>query len=178
MAFDSSGDLFVANFVAGAPGSSTIYEFTPGGSRSTFATGFNEPACLAFDSSGDLFVTDYNYGPDPATIDEITPSGGKSTFASGLNGPVGLAFDGSGNLFEADKGSGNIYEFTPGGSQSTFATGLGAPECLAFAPTPTPEPSTFVLLVIGAAGLVGYGWRRRKQNRALSLATKPTILRR
>jgi hypothetical protein len=29
--------------------------------------------------------------------------------------------------------------------------------------TPVPEPSTLVLLAIGAIGLLGYAWRRRKQ---------------
>jgi probable HAF family extracellular repeat protein len=31
----------------------------------------------------------------------------------------------------------------------------------AFLLTPTPEPSTFILLAIGAISLLGYCWRRR-----------------
>ena len=34
LAFNSAGDLFVADF-----GSGNIYEFTPGGAQSTFASG-------------------------------------------------------------------------------------------------------------------------------------------
>jgi hypothetical protein len=30
-------------------------------------------------------------------------------------------------------------------------------------PSPAPEPSTLILFGIGGAGLLGYGWRRRKQ---------------
>src|SRR5437764_1134250 len=74
-----------------------IYEFTPGGARSTFASGLNGLAGLAFDSAGNLFEADNGSGH----IYEFAPGGAQSTFASGLNGPVGLAFDSAGNLFEA-----------------------------------------------------------------------------
>jgi hypothetical protein len=30
-------------------------------------------------------------------------------------------------------------------------------------PTAVPEPSTLTLLGIGSLGLLGYGWKRRKQ---------------
>jgi len=123
LAYASPGDLFVSD-----SGSNNIYEFTPGGTRSTFATGLNGPVGLAFDSAGNLFEADFNSG----NIYEFTPGGTRSTFASGLNEPVGLAFDSAGNLFEADFGSGNIYEFTPGGTRSTFASGLNEPYGLAF----------------------------------------------
>jgi hypothetical protein len=41
MAFNSTGNLFVAS------SSGTIYEYTPGGVQSTFASGLNEPVGLA-----------------------------------------------------------------------------------------------------------------------------------
>ena len=44
------GLLFVSDFF-----SNNIYEFTPGGARSTFASGLNQPLGLAFDSAGNLF---------------------------------------------------------------------------------------------------------------------------
>lgn len=109
-------NLFVSDY------SSHVYEFTPGGVQSTFATGMNYPTGIAFNSAGDLFVgnSDNNNG-EQGNITEITPSGVQSVFASGVD-PIGLAFNNAGNLFETDYRSGNIYEFTPSGVQSTFAT--------------------------------------------------------
>jgi hypothetical protein len=43
LAFDASGNLFEAD-----SGSGTIYEFTPGGTKSIFAIGLSYPVGLAF----------------------------------------------------------------------------------------------------------------------------------
>ena len=83
MAFDSAGNLFVADQNSGK-----IYEITPGGAMSTFASGLALPTGLAFDSAGNLFVADNGNG----NIYKFTPGGARSTFASGLNGPTHLAF--------------------------------------------------------------------------------------
>ncbi len=149
----SPGDLFVSDRESGS-----VYEFTPSGTRSTFASGLLGPLGLAFDHSGNLFVADFTAN----NIYEFTPSGTRSTFASGLNGPEGLALDRNGNLFVADSESNNIYEFNPRGQISQFAAGLNYPTDLTFAPTPTPEPSTLALLATGVLGLLGYGWPRRR----------------
>ena len=77
------GDLFESDF-----GSGNIYEFTPGGTRSTFASGVG-PAGLAFNSAGNLFEADFGSG----NIYEFTPGGTRSTFASGLAEPNYLAFE-------------------------------------------------------------------------------------
>ena len=115
-------NLFVDDYYSG-----TLYEYTPDGTRSTFASGLSNPFNLAFDSAGNLFEADQGSG----NIYEFTPGGTRSTFASGLNHPNGLAYDSTGDLFEAD-GGGNIYEFTPAGVRSTFASGLNNPQGLAF----------------------------------------------
>ena len=131
LAFNSSGDLFVAGDSAvngGPPDQGYIYEFTPNGTQSTFASGLVDgPVALAFSSSGDLFVGAGN------NIYEYTPNGTQSTFAS-VNDVGGLAFNSSGDLF-ASNGvyPADIYEFTPNGTRSTFAStaGEGTPGRLA-----------------------------------------------
>jgi sugar lactone lactonase YvrE len=119
----AAGDLYEAEGAGGE-----IFKFTPDGTKTTFASGLNDPRGLAFDSSGNLFEADENSN----TIFKFTPDGTRSTFASGLNGPWGLAFDSSGNLFEADHNSGTIFKFKPDGTKSTFASGLSSPTGLAF----------------------------------------------
>ena len=115
-------NLFVADF------GSHIYEITPGGVVSTFATDLSQANSLAFDKAGNLFASDsgsyciYKYAPD----------GTRTTFASGITLPNAIAFDSAGNLFVTSDGVGIIYKFTPAGVQSTFATGLNWPDGLAF----------------------------------------------
>lgn len=110
-------NLFVSDL------SSNVYEFTPDGTRSTFASGLGASGPLAFNSKGDLFVAD----PGGGEIYEFTPDGTQATFASGIPQPTGLAFNSAGDLFVADQNNGSIYEFTPDGTQTTFASGLGNP---------------------------------------------------
>ena len=83
LAFDSAGNLFEADKTSG-----NIFEFTPGGVQSTFATGLFQPIGLAFNSAGDLFEADSGSG----NIFEFTPGAVRSTFATVLGGPVWLAF--------------------------------------------------------------------------------------
>jgi hypothetical protein len=84
LAFDASGNLYVANdTVVG-----TVSKVTPGGVVSTFATGFSAPKGLAFDASGNLYVGNYNN----TTVNKVTPAGVVSTFATGFINPSGLAF--------------------------------------------------------------------------------------
>ena len=118
LTFDSAGNLFVAD-------GRSVSKFTVDGTKSTFATGLQEPLSLSFDSKGNLFVSDVGSN----SIYKLTPEGKKSTFASGISS-VGMAFDRSGNLFVSHDDS--IFKFTPEGVKSTFVSGLGNPIDLAF----------------------------------------------
>src|SRR5205085_10237289 len=67
-------NLFVSSDAAGG----NIYEFTPNGVRSTFASGL--AGALAFDKAGNLFVS------DRGDVYKIIPNGGGSSFVSALGG--------------------------------------------------------------------------------------------
>lgn len=119
LAFDSTGNLFVARNTTGE-----IVKFTPDGQRSTFASGLNNPFGLAFDGTGNLFVAAKQRDGKSGVILKFTPDGNRSTFASGLAVPLGLAFDNAGDLFVvdmagSDSNSGSILKFAPNGTRST-----------------------------------------------------------
>lgn len=84
---NAAGDLFEADGPSG-----NIYEFTPGGVQSTYASGFSGHAQgVTFDSAGNLFVTTW-FDASGGSIYKVTPNGQMSTFATGLDFPEGLAF--------------------------------------------------------------------------------------
>jgi hypothetical protein len=125
LAFDSAGNLYVAN-----SGASTIEKFTTNGVGSVFASsGLNYPVGLAFDSAGNLYVAN-NSG---YTIEKFTTNGVGSLFAStGSGSPYALAFDSAGNLY-MDQNYGRIDKFTTNGVSSFFANaGSIGPLGLAF----------------------------------------------
>ena len=121
LAFDSAGNLYVADFTSG-----TVSKVTPGGTVSTFAAGLSRPFGLAFDAAGNLYVANDGSG----TVSKVTPGGTVSTFASGLSNPFGLAFDAAGNLYVANGGT--VSKVTPAGVVTTFATGFNQPFGLTF----------------------------------------------
>jgi sugar lactone lactonase YvrE len=138
LALSSSG--LAQNLFEADEDSGNIYEFTPNGVQSTFASGLSFPMGLTFDSAGNLFVAcGGSSGTTAGYIAKITPAGVQSTFVSGLDNPSGLAFDSAGNLFVTcignqitNFGKGQVIEITPAGTQSTYASGLENPSALAF----------------------------------------------
>ena len=130
----SPGDLYVADAQ-----SDSIFKYASDGSRSTFASGLNQPVALAFDREGNLFVADSGSCScleppcdcPPSMIFKFTPSGSQSTFAT-LDPffPLPMTFDGAGNLFVSD--SLEILKFTPDGTKSIFAPDVGNVWSLAF----------------------------------------------
>jgi sugar lactone lactonase YvrE len=110
LAFDSSGNLFVAN-----QANNNVTEYAPpytGAPTATISNSVNSPWGVAFDSSGNLFVA--NYGN--ATVTEYAPpytGAPTATISNGVNGPEGLAFDASGDLFVANTLASTVTEYAP-----------------------------------------------------------------
>ena len=123
LAFDSSGNLYVANCNGG-----TIKKFDPSGNGTVFASGLSSPWSLVFDSGGNLCVANCGGG----TIEKFDSNGNRSTFAS-CPTPLGLAFDSSGYLYvsNVNMGSETIEKYDSNGNGSTFVSG-GIPDGLAF----------------------------------------------
>jgi sugar lactone lactonase YvrE len=129
MVFDSAGDLFIGSTANNSGETGYITKITPGGTKSTFASGI-DPHGLAFNSAGNLLEVDYGSG----NIYEYTPGGVQSTFLAGLPNPLQLAFNNSGDLFVTagyGGGTGFIDEIMPGGGANLFATGLSFPNGIA-----------------------------------------------
>jgi hypothetical protein len=117
LAFDSSGNLFVASYP------NTIIKFSADGTKSTFAASVLGSSGLPFDNAGNLFVGDLS----SQSIIKFAPNGGKTTFVAGIAGPAGLAFDKAGNLFVSDQSTNSIFKFAPDGAKTVFYKGPSQP---------------------------------------------------
>ena len=137
-------DLFASINGTGDNGGGFIYQYTPLGVQSIFASGLSRPRGVAFDHFGNLFVATNTCdisGNCQGSIVKITPGGAQSTFATLSDQnfqPEGLTFDHTGNLFVmaihlTDPSlASTIYKFTPDGVQSTFGSIEGQSFGLAF----------------------------------------------
>ncbi len=116
-------------YVSDATGHS-VYEVSPTGQISVFATFTFNPYGLAFDSQGNLYVAD---GSGAGIIDKVTPSGQESVYANlGSVTLRGLASDAEGDLFASNVTNNTVEEITPGGGVSVFdSTGINYPRGLA-----------------------------------------------
>src|SRR5262249_21169638 len=73
-----------------------------------------------------------------------------------------LVFDSVGNLYLSEYPVNQIERIAPDGTVSLFAGALDNPRFIAIAPTPVPEPSSYLLASAGAILLPAYFRRRRK----------------
>ena len=123
MAFDSAGNLYVANSYG-----NTIGKFTPDGVGSVFASTV-WPIALAFDKANNLYVASYFTGE----IEKFLPSGvDLGVFASTGSRIRDLTIDSADNLYciSADKYipvRATISKITPGGTISVFANTVTYP---------------------------------------------------
>ena len=141
LAFDSKGNLFVAEDLQERPDGSfldgRVLKFNPRNQVTTIATGNAANFLfegLATDSAGNVFVaaddtSKKSIGPTgvtTSTIFKFTPSGDRIVFGSVPGQGLGLAFDSAGNLYAAsndflgDSNDQTIFKFTPNGTRSVF----------------------------------------------------------
>jgi DNA-binding beta-propeller fold protein YncE len=123
------GDLFASVNGGFGNGLGSIYQYTPNGERSTFASGLDRPRGLAFDSAGNLFVaTTYIDATFRSTILKFTPDGTQSVFGI-LPAPhfaQDVVIDRYDNVFVMSSHPrfrlSIVFKFTPDGQRTPFAT--------------------------------------------------------
>jgi sugar lactone lactonase YvrE len=116
---------------ANAPGSHKIFEFTPSGVQSIYASGLDNPRGLAFDSIGNLFATTAHEA-DNIEIGKVLKFNLRnhvSTFGSAAKFFLaGLAIDIAGNVYvmatddTSPTAAGTIFKFTPSGERIVFGS--------------------------------------------------------
>ena len=159
IAIDGSGNFYTANYDG-----NTISKFNSTGVYlSTFAS-VTKPTGMEFNSAGDLLVASFTtnqifkYDSSGSLLQTITHES--------LDQPIGFAIDPDDNIYAANGGGNSITAFDPSGTfVQTWSLGDGAgnrPAFIAFRPVPVPEPSSFALLAVGAAGLAAWKVRRKR----------------
>jgi DNA-binding beta-propeller fold protein YncE len=133
LAFDSAGNLYVANCFGMCFSDSSVTVYPNGSSNLALriSNGIDGPYGLAFDASDNLYVANaFNNTVTVYAPGQTQPS---RTISSGLNWPLALAIDKSGNLYVANL-SGAVQVFAPGGSAPirTISEGPAEPRSLAF----------------------------------------------
>ena len=139
LAFDSAGDLFVADNTFG-----TIYKVTSSSSSGTAdvvatpvgsISGF--PVGLAFNSAGDLFVVDENssnptiWKGTPGSSSGVAPAVTFTPFATGLPGAFGIAIDAQDNILLTTFGAGLVLKIDPQANVTTLISTFGFLEGIA-----------------------------------------------
>ena len=141
VAVDAAGNLFVADFYAGAvyeiqagtggAAAGTVTAGAPNVALATTFRGFVAPSAVAVDGGGDVFVAEYathaiyeiqagTGGAAPGTVNGSSSVISIATSFSGFSSPNGIAVDAYGNVYVADSGNGNnghpegVYEIVAG----------------------------------------------------------------
>jgi len=140
IAFDNSGNFFVASTDSKVWDHGRVLKFPPSGHQSVLgnaARSFIEG--LAIDTAGNVYaVALEDTSPDFAgIIYKFAPDGTRTVFGTTPGQTFGLAFDGAGNLYAADAVDVTIYKFAPDGTRTVFVgpsafTSTQVPAGLAF----------------------------------------------
>ena len=169
MAFDSLGNLFVANNY-----NSTVTVYRPGDRVliRTISRGLIRPYALTLDAADNLYVAG---GVDPTyyffgTV-TVYARGAKRPLRTldGVSGASDFAFNPSGNLFVANCGeycggafNGDVTAYLPG-SKSPFRTisqDILSPRSLAFSPTGNLFVANYDFQINGSVTVYAYGKKR------------------
>ena len=130
MAFDSHGNLYIANIT-----NNTVSKVLAGTSTAVpfITSGLSNPAFLAFDTHDNLYIANDGVGNNTVSKVAVGTTTAQPFIVLGLNRPVSLAFDANGNLFIGDEGN-TVSKVAAGTSTATpfIATGLNKPFDLAF----------------------------------------------
>ncbi|MBV9332811.1 MAG: hypothetical protein JO146_02275 [Candidatus Eremiobacteraeota bacterium] len=129
LAFDTVGDLFVANQ------SGSVTEYAPPYNQTpvSITNGVNHPQSLAVDARGDLFVANGN-GSNTVTVYSPPYSGPPAaTIASNVDDPVSLALDGAADLFVVNASANTVSEYAPpyATASAVVTKGLNTPSSAA-----------------------------------------------
>jgi sugar lactone lactonase YvrE len=120
--FDSSGNLYVANYLG-----SSVRKITPAGVVTTFASSLDGPAGIWVDRNDNVLVSLFgaNFSGVGATVLKITPDGVVSTYATGggLQDVIGIVGDENGRVYASNWAAGQLYEITDGNVNLLAATG-------------------------------------------------------
>lgn len=118
MAFDATGNLYVAEWGAGR-----VSRIDPQGRRSTFAEGLSGPSGLAIGPDGTIYVASYSRDE----VYRFTAKGVRSVYMTGLDTPAGLGFDRAGRLLIANRRTNQILAVLAKGQLKPVIEGLQTP---------------------------------------------------
>jgi sugar lactone lactonase YvrE len=158
---DAADNLYVGNWFT-----NKISKFDSSGTFQTTlgdSNNINGPMGLAKDSGGNLFVANLN-APLGSNVTKFNPAGFFSGYigdSANLTNPAALAIDSAGNLYVSSgiSNTAMISKFDSLGALQFSWTIPSVANTMAIA---VPEPSTAVLVLLGAGALLAYRRSRHK----------------
>jgi len=158
---DAADNLYVGNWFT-----NNISKFDSSGTFQTTlgdSNNINGPMGIVKDSGGNLFVANLN-GPIGSNVTKFDPAGlfaGYIGDSANLTNPSALAIDSAGNLYVSSgiSNTAMISKFDSLGALQFSWTIPSVPNTMAIA---VPEPSTAVLVLLGAGALLAYRRSRHK----------------